>query len=149
MTSRLTVSVVVPDGAGRVLLVRFGRRPWSAEPTWTLPGGKVEPDEPADAAAARELREETGLVCAAEDLRLVHTVHVGRGLDGAGQFLLLAFEARAGRWAGVPVNAEPEKHLAVEWAAVDALPEPMFPSAAAVLRAHREGGPAFSRAMWP
>lgn len=51
-----TVSVVVQDAAGRVLLVRHAEGN-----DWTTPGGMVEPFEtPAD-AAVRETWEETGL----------------------------------------------------------------------------------------
>jgi acetyl-CoA carboxylase carboxyl transferase subunit beta len=52
------VRLIVGDTTGRVLLLR------RSEPTgdgWCLPGGKVEPGETVEAAAARELLEETGL----------------------------------------------------------------------------------------
>jgi 8-oxo-dGTP pyrophosphatase MutT (NUDIX family) len=52
-----TASVVVFDGAGRVLLVRH-----IEGDAWTTPGGMIEPEEtPAD-AAVRETWEETGLL---------------------------------------------------------------------------------------
>ncbi|HET7529641.1 MAG TPA: NUDIX domain-containing protein [Mycobacteriales bacterium] len=51
---------VVRDEAGRLLLVRRGRPPGLG--SWSLPGGRVEPGETPDQAAAREVLEETGLV---------------------------------------------------------------------------------------
>ncbi|MFM1966408.1 MAG: hypothetical protein RL134_2133 [Actinomycetota bacterium] len=50
---------IVRDRAGRLLLVRRGQEP--ARGLWSLPGGRVEGDEPWDAAAAREVLEETGI----------------------------------------------------------------------------------------
>lgn len=51
---------VVRDDAGRILVVR--RRNPPAAGRWSLPGGRIEPGETARQAAAREVREETGLV---------------------------------------------------------------------------------------
>lgn len=51
---------VVRDERGRLLVVRRGQQP--GEGLWSLPGGRVEPDETPAEAAAREAREETGLV---------------------------------------------------------------------------------------
>ncbi len=45
-----------------VLLIRRGREPRRGE--WSLPGGRIEPGEKAQAAALRELREETGVEAA-------------------------------------------------------------------------------------
>ena len=42
-----------------VLLIRRGTPPRAGE--WSLPGGRIEPGEPAQTAALRELREETGV----------------------------------------------------------------------------------------
>ena len=50
---------VVRDPHGRILLVRRGQEP--ALGLWSIPGGRVEGDESWDAAAAREVREETGI----------------------------------------------------------------------------------------
>lgn len=54
------VGGVVHDAQGRLLLVLRGREP--AAGVWSIPGGKVEPGEPREAAVEREVLEETGLV---------------------------------------------------------------------------------------
>ena len=61
-TFAVTVDVVimsVVDGRLMVLLVRRQADPY--EGAWALPGGFKHPDESLDAAAVRELREETGV----------------------------------------------------------------------------------------
>lgn len=57
----LGVRCLVTDGAGRVLLVRH-----TYISGWHFPGGGVDPHESSRAAAAREVREETGYSLAAE-----------------------------------------------------------------------------------
>jgi 8-oxo-dGTP diphosphatase len=60
---RLAVGAAVIDRGEeepRVLLVRRARPPMVG--TWSLPGGRVEPGERLEAAVAREVAEESGLV---------------------------------------------------------------------------------------
>lgn len=52
------VSIVVPDGHGRILLIRR-----TDNNRWSIPGGGVEPGESVSQAAAREVKEETGIDC--------------------------------------------------------------------------------------
>jgi orotate phosphoribosyltransferase len=73
-TPALTVDAILEIRPGAVLLVRRRNPPLG----WALPGGFVEPEESADEAVRREIREETGLEiqCA----RQMHT-YSGPGRD--------------------------------------------------------------------
>lgn len=55
----LTVDCVVFDASDRLLLIRRGNEPFRDR--YALPGGFVEVGETVEAAALRELKEETGV----------------------------------------------------------------------------------------
>lgn len=60
MKIRNAARVLLLDREGRVLLFRFVD-PVTAAPFWITPGGGLDDGETFEAAAARELREETGI----------------------------------------------------------------------------------------
>ena len=68
---RVAVGAIV-FRAGHVLLVKRGRPPSQGQ--WAIPGGRVELGETLQAAAEREINEETGLTIRAGDP--VHTFDV-------------------------------------------------------------------------
>lgn len=79
-------SVVLIDGE-RVLLIQRARAPYFG--MWTLPGGRLEPGEDAEACAIREVHEELGLNVFG--LRPVMRLALG----GSANFLLQVFATEA------------------------------------------------------
>jgi 8-oxo-dGTP diphosphatase len=80
--TRLGAYSICRDAEGRILLARLSALEVDVG-AWTLPGGGVDFGEHPDAAAVRELREETGLEGEIESLRGVFS-HVYRGSAFAG-----------------------------------------------------------------
>jgi len=90
----LAAGVILHDDAGRLCLVRRAHDPGLGK--WTFPGGFVDLDEEPEAAALREVREETGYHAEVDRLlgawrslgprhkRVVILVYVGRLAGEAG-----------------------------------------------------------------
>lgn len=90
------VGIVVLDEAGRVLLVRQYRHPLGRE-TLEIPAGTLEPGEPLETCARRELREETGFT--ARDWRHLVRLAPSGGYCTEWIDLYLASELTAGETA--------------------------------------------------
>ncbi|MFD7026734.1 NUDIX domain-containing protein [Streptomyces sp. NPDC059917] len=120
------VGLVVVAADGRILLglAHDGR--------WELPGGKVDPGEGFEQAAARELAEETALRVAPADVRVL-----GVRLDATAGLTRLTAAAVTGAAVGTPAVTEPDKIARWEWFAPTAVPTALYPPSAAVLRTWR------------
>ncbi|MEV7771944.1 NUDIX domain-containing protein [Kitasatospora sp. NPDC086791] len=143
----LVAAVIVHDlESRRVVLLRRGPKAKFAQGRWDLPVGKSEPGEPITGTAVRELREETGLVVAPEDLRLAHVIHGARGVEAPNGFLTVVFAAH--RWSGELVNGEPAKHAEVAWVDVDGVPEEFVSTTKEALVSYLDNGPSVSLDSW-
>lgn len=120
-----TAGVAVRDD-DRVLLVRRDGGP--SQGYWTLPGGYLEPDEPAPAAAARELWEEAGVSADVNELRLLGThlrEHSGEAFYREQHVLLVRYVVDREHVEGTP-EAGSDAGVARFFPA-DGLPSPMRP----------------------
>jgi ADP-ribose pyrophosphatase YjhB (NUDIX family) len=87
---------------GKVLIARRGKPPH----LWSLPGGRVEMGETLEAAAAREVLEETGVVCEIADFA-GHREMMLRD-EGGNLYAHFVIAAFAARWKSGEAKPGPE-----------------------------------------
>lgn len=73
---RRIAAVLLVDSTGRILLQHRDSGAPVAPDKWALPGGGIEPGEEPEAAARRELLEETGLTVEGPLALFQHTRHL-------------------------------------------------------------------------
>ncbi|WP_405422163.1 NUDIX hydrolase [Streptomyces erythrochromogenes] len=120
------VGLVVIGRDGRVLLGQ------AHDGRWELPGGKVDPGEGFEQAAARELAEETDLRVAPEGVRVLSVQ-----IDAKSGLTRLTAAAVTTTAEGVPAVTEPHKIARWEWFAPSEIPPALYAPSAAVLRTWR------------
>ena len=102
---------------------------------FTLPGGKIEGEEFAKEALAREAFEEVGLVISPKALRLVHVTH--RRIDSVVEIIFF-FHCNK-NWLGEPVVKEPQKFQNAVWLPIDEPPAKLTNVLKNALDAWKEG----------
>lgn len=105
IVERVPAVAVLAETAGRLVLVRQ-YRPAVGETLWELPAGKVDAGETPEAAARRELAEETGYV--AETLLPVLEFFPSPGYTSERVHIFHAVDVKPG-----PARPEPDERLVV------------------------------------
>jgi 8-oxo-dGTP diphosphatase len=112
------VGVVCFKGAD-VLLIRRGTRPLAGN--WSIPGGRIEFGERAEAAALRELEEETGVTARLMGfIDVVDAIFTSRTTGAVARHYVL-FDYAAAWVAGEPVAGDDADHA--EWISTARLAE--------------------------
>ena len=134
-TSRphLGIGVILLNPDGHILI---GKREGSHAPYWSIPGGYLETGETFEAAAIREVKEETGLdianpsvICVTNNLQ----THRAEGLH------VISVCLWAKEFSGTLAVMEPDKCSGWQWSDPSDLPEPHFEASRQAISCYLEG----------
>lgn len=130
--SKVRVRLIL-EKKGKVLLIRQTKDNGGS---YTLVGGKIDPDETATQALIRESYEEAGIILRAENLTLVHTLFQNQKV---GHKISLFFSASS--WSGEISSRERHKFKKLEWFDLNHLPSSTKPKIARGLNQYKQGIP--------
>ncbi len=125
MEPKVAVSTVITRMSDRRILVL--RR--SDNGKWNFPGGKLEPPENLEQAAAREVLEETGIEIRPTKIAMVFS----NGTDDGGTFIFVLFESNSVVCPVVVINSE---HTEYRWVTARELKEEISSDALPRLKAY-------------
>ena len=100
--------------------------------TWTMPGGKVEFMETLEAAAKRELAEETDLIAKKLDL-----LCISDDMTDTAHYVTVGFIAR--EYKGEVKIMEPETILEWKWFSLDELPKNLYNPSKKCIEKYKRG----------
>jgi mutator protein MutT len=132
--SLVAAYVMVMNNKNEILLARRINTGYR-DGFYDMPAGHLEAEETLTQAAARELKEETGLDAKPEDMEFVQLLH--RESTDDRQYLDVFFKAK--KWNGEPHIVEPDKCDDMRWFPLDALPENVVPHQRRVLESLKQG----------
>lgn len=105
---------LIKNTAGNILVLQLPAHCGDVANMWTLPGGKLEPDDTPESGLIREITEETGL--AVQDVNLMtarrwatdnsEKLALFYTATAAKDDLLLSSEHKAGRWVDATQAAQ-------------------------------------------
>jgi 8-oxo-dGTP diphosphatase len=103
-----------------------------ADGQFSVPAGHLDGGETVIAAARREALEEVGVHIDPQDIEFSSVMH---RLDGEER---VDFFLKIHKWAGEPVNAEPDKCDELRWVSVNDLPANTIPYIRQALQNHAQ-----------
>lgn len=138
------VLIILINQENKILFLhRRNKNIFKAPGHWGLVGGKIEQGEKPVECAVREAFEEVGITLKKEDLTFANVMWEKVTATPPDQIpitkTLVACTFIARTWQGTPFNKEPDQHDAMEWFALDKLPDPLWPIHEQILRAWQDG----------
>lgn len=127
----VVVGAVIVNTAGEIFLATGHK--WKG--WFTIPGGHLEIDETIEQCAARELREETGLIAQPSDIKV--TTLASTKSSGDQHHIQIGTQVK--KYQGKPKVGEPEKCSDVNFWPLDALPTKIFQASGPLIEKYKEG----------